>query len=75
MYFENKIHHLFNRTIELGDIEQLFVPFGEISKILIYDRVEQVRAFVEFVEPVRLKAVQNFIHGKTYNDMGLIYVN
>lgn len=40
VYFENKIQNLMNRTVELSDIESLFTPFGRLSKILIYDRVE-----------------------------------
>lgn len=40
VYFENKIQNLMNRTVELSDIESLFTPFGKLSKILIYDRVE-----------------------------------
>lgn len=56
-YFEHRIYSLEQRTVELDDLVALFQPFGNVSKVLIYDRALQVRAFIEFSEKVSLLTV------------------
>lgn len=48
VHIETKITRLDRITLELDDLEILFTPFGRLSKILIFDRHQQVRSFIEF---------------------------
>lgn len=40
VHFENLYTNYYQKTVELEDIENLFSPFGPISKILIFDRFQ-----------------------------------
>lgn len=75
VYFEHQIRFLEEKTIEIDDVRDIFEPFGTLKTIIIYNRVGQIKVFVEYAHKIDLLLLQQFIHGKVYNDLCMVYVS
>lgn len=60
--------------IELKDLLNLFLPCGQLSKVLIYSKSKRVKAFLEFETLEKAIEIKNFFHDHSVNNFGKIHV-
>ena len=70
VFFESQISNPSKPTLELYDIKNIFKVFGKIIRILIFDRRQMIKAFVEFESASSTHLAISTIHGTKINNFG-----
>ena len=60
--------------IDISELYKIFWFFGKINKIMIYDRKDQVKAFLEFQKISQARKVVETLNNQYINNYGLIKV-
>ena len=70
VFFESQITKKKMPDLELHDLKNIFKVFGKIKKIIIYDRREMIKSFIEFQTIKSVKNLIKIINGKKINNFG-----
>ncbi len=74
VYFEANSGSSKQNQLEIKDLKQIFRPFGEIRRIMIYCRTEMIKAFIEFDLPLSAEIAIRQIHATKINNLGIAKV-
>ena len=58
------------RKVTVDDLVSIFLPFGELEKVIIFSKKTCLKAFVEFVDVECAVLACNFVHKSQINDFG-----
>jgi hypothetical protein len=70
VFFESNIMDKDKPVLELHDLKNIFKVFGKIRRIIIFDRREMIKAFIEFETVISANAAISTIHGSYINNFG-----
>ena len=70
VFFESQITDKTKPDLELHDLKNIFKVFGKITRIIIFDRREMIKAFIEFESIESIIPAINIIHGTKINNFG-----
>ena len=75
VYADNKyLPEKKQQWLGIDDLNDIFLPFGKIDKIMIFCRKETIKAFIEFSDKKTSKLARNNIHECCINNYGYIRV-
>ncbi len=74
MFFESQVSNLSRKILECSDLASIFKPFGKITRIIIFDRKETTKGFVEFESIESAQSAVQFIHGCSVDGFGFAKV-
>jgi hypothetical protein len=62
------------KTPGVTDLVQVFCPFGDLRKIVIFSRAPSAKAFLEFSLPAEALFAREFLHESSINDFGRAHI-